>query len=104
MNPELGGQFGNYHKEIHIDGLSGVLPTMPMAFRERARAQAAPALVSGVAGGAGAECTQRAGGHNRETLPRLPCQLPKARTYGPTHNATRPTSRAWPLGRHFPSR
>ena len=56
MNLESGGQFGDYQNEIYLDGLSGVLPTMPMAFDElEAGAQAAlsPSLLSYVAGGAG---------------------------------------------------
>src|SRR5580704_16317963 len=63
MNLESGGQFGDYQNEIYLDGLSGVLPTMPMAFDElEARAQAALSLsvLSYVAGGAGDESTQRA--------------------------------------------
>jgi lactate 2-monooxygenase len=63
MNLESGGQFGDYQNEIYLDGLSGVLPTMPMAFDElEARAQAAlsPSVLSYVAGGAGDESTQRA--------------------------------------------
>jgi hypothetical protein len=46
-----------------LNGLSGVLPTMPMAFQElEARAQAAlsPSMQSHVAGNAGDESTQRA--------------------------------------------
>jgi lactate 2-monooxygenase len=63
MNVEFHGQFGDYQNEIYLGGLSGVLPTMPMAFHElEARAQAAmsPSLLSYVAGGAGDESTQRA--------------------------------------------
>src|SRR5690242_11211286 len=63
MNRELDGQFGDYQNEIYIDGLSGVLPALPMEFQElEARAQAAlsPSLLSYVAGGAGDESTQRA--------------------------------------------
>jgi len=63
MNLESGGQFGDYQNEIYLGGLSGVLPTMPMAFDElEARAQATlpPSLLSYVAGGAGDESTQRA--------------------------------------------
>ncbi len=63
MNVEFHGQFGDYQNEIYLAGLSGVLPTMPMAFQElEARAQAAmsPSLLSYVAGGAGDESTQRA--------------------------------------------
>ncbi|MFB7908705.1 alpha-hydroxy-acid oxidizing protein [Kitasatospora sp. NPDC056076] len=55
--------FGDYQNEIYLNGLGGVLPTMPMAFAElEARAQAAlpPSVLSYVAGGAGAEATQRA--------------------------------------------
>jgi isopentenyl diphosphate isomerase/L-lactate dehydrogenase-like FMN-dependent dehydrogenase len=63
MNRELDGQFGDYQNEIYLDGLSGVLPALPMDFQElEARAQAAlsPSLLSYVAGGAGDESTQRA--------------------------------------------
>ncbi|MFE3498970.1 alpha-hydroxy-acid oxidizing protein [Kitasatospora sp. NPDC059146] len=55
--------FGDYQNEIYLNGLGGVLPTMPMAFAElEARAQAAlpPSVLSYVAGGAGDEATQRA--------------------------------------------
>jgi isopentenyl diphosphate isomerase/L-lactate dehydrogenase-like FMN-dependent dehydrogenase len=63
MNRELDGQFGDYQNEIYINGLSGVLPAIPMEFQElEARAQAvlSPSLLSYVAGGAGDEFTQRA--------------------------------------------
>jgi len=55
--------FGDYQVEIYLQGLSGVVPTLPMVFHElERRAQAAlPASVwSYVAGGAGDEATQRA--------------------------------------------
>jgi lactate 2-monooxygenase len=54
--------FGDYQLEIYLQGLSGVLPSYPMAFAElEAKAQAAmsPSLWSYVAGGAGDERTQR---------------------------------------------
>lgn len=54
--------YGDYQLEIYLQGLSGVLPTMPMGFAAlEAKAQAAmPASVwSYVAGGAGDERTQR---------------------------------------------
>ncbi|MFF7889683.1 alpha-hydroxy-acid oxidizing protein [Streptomyces sp. NPDC020794] len=63
MNREPDGQFGDYQNEIYLDGLSGVLPALPMEFQElEARAQAvlSPSLLSYVAGGAGDESTQRA--------------------------------------------
>lgn len=63
MNRELDGQFGDYQNEIYTDGLSGVLPALPMEFQEleaRARAALSPSLLSYVAGGAGDESTQRA--------------------------------------------
>ncbi|MEU4064167.1 alpha-hydroxy-acid oxidizing protein [Streptomyces wedmorensis] len=56
-------QFGDYQNEIYFDGLSGVLPALPMAFDElEAKALAAlpPSVRSYVAGGAGDEHTQRA--------------------------------------------
>ncbi|MFD5464213.1 alpha-hydroxy-acid oxidizing protein [Kitasatospora sp. NPDC127059] len=56
-------QFGDYQNEIYLNGLGGVLPTMPMTFAAlEARAQSAlpPSLLSYVAGGAGDESTQRA--------------------------------------------
>lgn len=55
--------FGNYQFEIYLQGLSGVQPSLPMAFDElEAKAQAAmpPSVWSYVAGGAGDERTQRA--------------------------------------------
>ncbi|MFJ9693127.1 alpha-hydroxy-acid oxidizing protein [Kitasatospora sp. NPDC101183] len=63
MDVKSEGQYGDYQNEIYFDGLSGVLPTMPMNFAElEARAQAAlpPSVLSYVAGGAGDELTQRA--------------------------------------------
>ncbi|MGE2724613.1 lactate 2-monooxygenase [Mycolicibacterium pulveris] len=54
--------FSDYQLEIYFQGLSGVLPTLPMAFAElEAKAQAAmsPTMWSYVAGGAGDERTQR---------------------------------------------
>ncbi|MYW63211.1 lactate 2-monooxygenase [Streptomyces sp. SID8379] len=56
-------QFGDYQYEIYLDGLRGVVPTMPMEFGEleqRARAALPPSIWSYVAGGAGDEHTQRA--------------------------------------------
>ena len=55
--------YGDYQFEIYLQGLGGVVPTMPIAFAElEAKAAAAmPASVwSYVAGGAGDERTQRA--------------------------------------------
>jgi lactate 2-monooxygenase len=63
MNQDFHGPFGDYQDKIYLNGLSGVLPTMPMAFQElEARAQAAlsPSLLSYVAGGAGDGATQQA--------------------------------------------
>ena len=54
--------YGDYQLEIYLQGLSGVLPSYPMAFAElEAKAQAAmpPSVWSYVAGGAGDERTQR---------------------------------------------
>ena len=54
--------YGDYQLEIYLHGLSGVLPSYPMAFAElEAKAQAAmpPSVWSYVAGGAGDERTQR---------------------------------------------
>ena len=55
--------FGDYQLEIYRAGLSGVMPSFPMAFAElEARAEQAlsPSVLSYVAGGAGSEHTQRA--------------------------------------------
>jgi lactate 2-monooxygenase len=55
--------FGDYQFEIYLQGLSGVVPSLPMAYSElEAKAQAAmpPSVWSYVAGGAGDERTQRA--------------------------------------------
>lgn len=55
--------YGDYQLEIYLNGLSGVVPTMPMNYAElEARAAAAlpPSVLSYVAGGAGDEHTQRA--------------------------------------------
>ena len=55
--------YGNYQLEIYFQGLSGVLPSLPMSFDElQSRAQQAlsPSIWSYVAGGAGDERTQQA--------------------------------------------
>src|ERR1700759_2341719 len=55
--------FGDYQNEIYFQGLSGVVPKLPMIFAElEAKAEKAlpPSLWSYVAGGAGDERTQRA--------------------------------------------
>ncbi|HEU0190078.1 MAG TPA: alpha-hydroxy-acid oxidizing protein [Mycobacterium sp.] len=54
--------FGNYQFEIYLQGLAGVLPSLPMSYAElEAKASAAmpPSVWSYVAGGAGDERTQR---------------------------------------------
>ena len=54
--------YSDYQLEIYFQGLSGVLPSLPMSFAElEAKAQAAmpPSMWSYVAGGAGDERTQR---------------------------------------------
>ena len=54
--------YSDYQLEIYFQGLSGVLPKLPMSFAElEAKAQAAmsPSMWSYVAGGAGDERTQR---------------------------------------------
>ena len=54
--------FGDYQFEIYLQGLSGIVPSLPMSFAEwEAKAQAAmsPSIWSYVAGGAGDERTQR---------------------------------------------
>jgi lactate 2-monooxygenase len=55
--------FGDYQFEIYLQGLSGVTPSLPMAYADlEAKAAAAmpPSVWSYVAGGAGDERTQRA--------------------------------------------
>lgn len=55
--------FGDYQFEIYLQGLSGVMPSLPMNFADlEAKASAAmpPSVWSYVAGGAGDERTQRA--------------------------------------------
>lgn len=54
--------FGDYQLEIYLQGLAGVVPSLPMAFAEleqRAQAAMSPSVWSYVAGGAGDERTQR---------------------------------------------
>ncbi|MGV0716598.1 alpha-hydroxy-acid oxidizing protein [Mycolicibacterium sp. XJ662] len=54
--------FSDYQLEIYFQGLSGVLPTLPMAFGEletKAQAVMSSSMWSYVAGGAGDERTQR---------------------------------------------
>jgi lactate 2-monooxygenase len=55
--------FGDFQNEIYNAGLTGRLPTIPMAYAElesRAAKALPPSVVSYVAGGAGDEATQRA--------------------------------------------
>ena len=55
--------FGDYQNEIYLQGLGGVVPSLPMVFAElEAKAEKAlpPSIWSYVAGGAGDERTQRA--------------------------------------------
>ena len=50
--------FGDYQFEIYLQGLSGILPSYPMAFAEleaKAKAAMPPSVWSYVAGGAGDE-------------------------------------------------
>src|SRR6195952_5812970 len=54
--------YGDYQLEIYFQGLSGVMPSYPMAFADleaKARAAMSTSLWSYVAGGAGDERTQR---------------------------------------------
>jgi lactate 2-monooxygenase len=54
--------FSDYQLEIYLQGLSGVVPSLPMAFAEletKAQAAMSPGMWSYVAGGAGDERTQR---------------------------------------------
>jgi len=54
--------FGDYQFEIYLQGLSGIVPSLPMSFAEwEAKAEAAmsPSIWSYVSGGAGDERTQR---------------------------------------------
>jgi lactate 2-monooxygenase len=55
--------FGDYQFEIYLQGLAGVVPSLPMAYAEleaKASAAMSPSVWSYVAGGAGDEHTQRA--------------------------------------------
>ena len=55
--------FGDFQNEIYFGGLTGRLPTLPMAYTElerRATQALPPSVLSYVAGGAGDEATQRA--------------------------------------------
>ncbi|MCX2934102.1 alpha-hydroxy-acid oxidizing protein [Mycobacterium sp. CVI_P3] len=55
--------YGNYQIEIYFQGLTGVVPGLPMSFAEleaRAAQALSPSIWSYVAGGAGDERTQRA--------------------------------------------
>jgi lactate 2-monooxygenase len=54
--------YSDYELEIYFQGLSGILPSLPMSFAEleaKAQAAMAPSMWSYVAGGAGDERTQR---------------------------------------------
>jgi len=55
--------FGDYQNEIYLQGLAGVVPSLPMSFADweaRAKMALPPSVWSYVAGGAGDERTQRA--------------------------------------------
>lgn len=55
--------YGDYQFEIYLQGLAGVLPSLPMTYTEleaKAAAALSPSVWSYVAGGAGDERTQRA--------------------------------------------
>ena len=81
--------FGDYQLEIYLQGLSGVLPSLPMSFAElEAKAEAAmsPSVWSYVAGGAGDERTQRGQRH-------------RLRRLGPDAADVRRRHRARPVGR-----
>jgi lactate 2-monooxygenase len=55
--------FGDFQNEIYLQGLAGVLPSLPMVFAEweaKAKMALPPSVWSYVAGGAGDERTQRA--------------------------------------------
>src|ERR1700727_832417 len=55
--------FGDYQNEIYFQGLSGLVPSLPMVFAElevKAEKALPPSLWAYVAGGAGDEGTQRA--------------------------------------------
>lgn len=54
--------FGDYQLEIYLQGLSGIMPKLPMTFAEwedKAQSAMPPSVYSYVAGGAGDERTQR---------------------------------------------
>src|SRR5215203_3873986 len=54
--------YSDFEFEIYLQGLSGVLPSLPMSFAEleaKAHAAMSPSLWSYVAGGSGDERTQR---------------------------------------------
>lgn len=55
--------FGDYQSEIYLNGLTGVVPMLPMSYADleaRASAAMSPLVWANVAGGAGDERTQRA--------------------------------------------
>jgi lactate 2-monooxygenase len=55
--------FGDYQNEIYLQGLAGVVPSLPMVFADweaKAKMALPPSIWSYVAGGAGDERTQRA--------------------------------------------
>ncbi|HXL59300.1 MAG TPA: alpha-hydroxy-acid oxidizing protein, partial [Mycobacterium sp.] len=54
--------FGDYQLEIYLQGLSGIVPSLPMSYAEwetKAQAAMSPSVWSYVTGGAGDEHTQR---------------------------------------------
>ena len=54
--------FGDYQFEIYLQGLSGIVPSLPMSYsgwEAKAEAAMSPSIWSYVSGGAGDERTQR---------------------------------------------
>jgi lactate 2-monooxygenase len=75
--------FGDYQNEIYLQGLAGVVPSLPMVFAElEAKAQRAlpPSIWSYVAGGAGDERTQRANCEVFRTVGPYPAHVRRCRT------------------------
>jgi lactate 2-monooxygenase len=70
--------FGDYQLEIYLQGLSGVVPSLPTVFEElerRAASALSPSVWSYVAGGAGDEATQRANAAAFQTWGLIPRML-----------------------------
>ena len=91
--------FGDYQIEIYLQGLVGIVPSLPMAYAEweaKARAAMAPSVWSYVAGGAGDERTQRVNVTAFERWGLMPRMFVGAATPQGFSSCTRRPTANWP--------